>query len=129
MQRFCQLTGYSAKGTRVDMLMRLRAAGLTRAKFNHAYSEVISHSGGWLSGTCQHNVTYAVKFLLRAESPRDYIDIFRSMSHIPTVNVIDIAHSVAKMGNRIQPGMFQPHDGRVTSVSEENIAAAKEGRP
>lgn len=66
-----------------------------------------------------------MKFLLRAESPRDYMDILRSFQHIPTVNIIDIAHSVAKLAKKIQPNMFSNHDGRLAHPTDELISAAE----
>jgi len=113
---------------KLDMLCRLRSQSLSKAKFDHAYASLYGHSGGWLSSTCPHNITYAIKFLLRSESPRDYVDIFRSMAHVPTVNIADIANSIARLGNRISPGLFHPNEGRVVSVSDVHKVAAKEGR-
>ncbi len=61
------------------------------------------HSGGWLSSTCPHNVTYAVKFLLRAQP----------MQHIPTVNIMDIVNIIPQLGlNALAPDRFQPEKGR-----------------
>ena len=81
-------------------------------------------SGGWLSSVCPHNVTYGVKFLLRGESPRDYVDMLRSMQHIPTVNIIDCAGMVATHGERTQPGLFGRHQGLVCEPTPENLAEA-----
>ncbi len=127
VRRFCRILGLKAEGSKLDMLCRLRDKSLSKAKFDHAYTKLYGHSGGWLSSTCPHNITYAVKFLLRSESPRDYVDILRSMKHVPTVNIADIAHSIAKMGNRIVPGMFSPNEGCLAEPTEDNIESAQNG--
>ncbi len=127
VRRFCRLLGISAVGTKLDMLERMRQQSLSKAKFDHAYSALYDHSGGWLSSTCPHNVTYAVKFLLRSESPRDYVDILRSMRHIPTVNIADIANTIANLGNKLVPGLFSPNEGRIAPATDNNIKAAQDG--
>ena len=83
--------------------------------------------GGWLSASCPHKVVYAVKFVLRTEGPRDYIDLLLSMRHQPNVVIVDMAHMVAKHGNNRMPGMFSPFEGRLVANKEENIKAAEEG--
>lgn len=125
---FCKKIGLTATGSKLDMLNRIRVASVTRAKFDYAYTSIYSHSGGWLSGTCLHNVTYAVKFLLRSESPRDYVDILRSLQHVPTVNIIDIANNVPKMACKIIPDRNAPHEGRLAEPTIDNITATEEGR-
>lgn len=55
----------SSKGTKVDMIKRMQEASITKAVFDNAYAKIYSHSGGWLSAVCQHNVVYGLKF----ESP------------------------------------------------------------
>ncbi len=127
VRRFCKILGLKAHGSKLDILCRLRDQSVSKAKFDHAYTKLYGHSGGWLSSTCPHNITYAVKFLLRSESPRDYIDVLRSMKHIPTVNIADIAHSIAKLGNRTVPGMFTPKEGRIAEDTPENLESAKNG--
>ena len=112
VRRFCRILGVKGEGSKLDMLCCLREKSLSKAKFGHAYTKLYGHSRGWLSSNCTHNITYAVKFLLRSESPRDYVNILRSMKHVPTVNIADIAHSIAKMGNTMVPGMYSPNEGR-----------------
>ena len=41
-----------------------------------------------------------MKFLLRAESCRDYVDGYLSMAYLPNVVVVDMTHIVAKHANR-----------------------------
>ena len=52
-------------------------------KFKKTFSKLWGCSGGWLSGTCPHGVVYVLKFVLRAESPRDYVDVLLSMKFQP----------------------------------------------
>lgn len=85
-------------------------------------------SGGWLSASCPHNIVYAVKFVLRAEGPRDYIDILLSMEHQPTIVIVDMAHMVVAHGKHRKPGMFAPFDGRLVEATTENIEKAEANR-
>jgi hypothetical protein len=126
VRRVCSLMGLRPKGSKLDIIQLIIKASLGRLKFEEAYSKIHGHSGGWLSAVCPHNVVYGVKFLLRSESPRDYTDLMRSFKHVPTVNIIDIAHSVAKVSNDILPGMFPDNEGRLAAATPENIRAAQE---
>ena len=56
----------------------------------------------WLTVACRTGIIYAAKSLLRAESPRDYIDILRSMMFRPNVLYCDMAHLAADHGNRTE---------------------------
>lgn len=75
-----------------------------------------------------HGVVYGIKCLLRSESPRDYIDMERSLKHRPNVTICDIAHLVAKHGNRTVPNMFCPDEGRLCPPTEENLLLAEDGK-
>ena len=70
---------------------------------------------------------YALKFVLRAESPRDYIDILLSMKHQPNIVISVVAKRPAAHGNIRQPDMFWPFRGMVAEPTEENINAARDG--
>ena len=83
--------------------------------------------GGWLSASCPHKIVYALKFVIRAEGPRDYVDVLLSLNYQPNVVLIDMAHMVAAHGNLRKPGMFGPFQGRVAPATPENIKAAQEG--
>ena len=73
-------------------------------------------------------VVYCLKFVLRGESPRDYVDLLRSLAFPPSINISDMPHRIAAHANHTIPQFFRPHDGRLFSPSEANISAAKEGR-
>ena len=76
--------------------MRINAAALKDGKIcREIYSKIWGHSGGWLSFSCPHGVAYYLKFLLRSESSRDYVDRLLSMKHLSNITVIDLAHIVA----------------------------------
>lgn len=68
---------------------------------------------------------YALKFVLRAEGPRDYVDILLSMEYQPTITVVDMAHMVATHGNIRKPYMFAPYEGRIADANIENIERAE----
>ena len=92
--------GVSDKGSNLDIVTRVRAAlQKSSTKFNKMFKKLWGCSGGWLTVTCTHGIIYGVKVLVRAESPRDYIDILRSMKHRPNILVCDMAHMVAGVGN------------------------------
>ena len=82
---------------------------------------------------------YYLKFLLRSESSRDYVDGLLSMKHIPNVVLIDMAHIIAKhalisrredvqkYGYNEEGVLFQPYPGRMTDPDDpENMTNAKE---
>jgi len=69
---------------------------------------------------------YVLKFVLRAESPRDYVNLLLSMKVQPNVTIIDMANMVASHGNKRQRNMFYPHSGMVAEPSRENVDNAKQ---
>ena len=73
-------------------------------------------------------MVYALKFVLHAEGPRDYVDLLLSMKHQPNIVIIDMAHMVAAHGNIRKPGMFSPFEGRLAAATEANIQAAQQKR-
>ena len=85
-------------------------------------------SGWWLSASCPHGIVYALKFLLRAQSPRDYVDILFSMKVQPNIVILDIAPMVATSGNNWKPGMCNPNLGWLACPSGDNISLASSGR-
>ena len=82
--------------------------------------------GGWVSGCCIHGIVYVLKFVLRAESPRDYVDLLLSMTFQSNVTIIDMANMVAAHGSKRQRGMFYPHNGMVADPSQENVDTARQ---
>ena len=64
--------------------------------FKKLFSKLWGRSGSWLSFSCQDGILYYLKFILRAESPRDYVDGLLSLAYILNIVVVDMAHIVAK---------------------------------
>ena len=93
-------------------------------QFNKAFCKIWGYSGGWISALCPHGIVYALKFVLRAESPRDYVDLLLSMKHQPTICIIDVAHMVVAHGSRRKKNMFHPHNGMIAEPTQENIENA-----
>ncbi|XP_058628959.1 uncharacterized protein LOC131538827 [Onychostoma macrolepis] len=79
---------------------------------------------------CPCGIVYSLKFNLRAESPRDYMDLLMSLQHIPNIVIYDFAQGLATHGNVRFPTAlpFSPHEGGLLSPTAENIQCAKEGR-
>ena len=128
IRQIARKAGVSDKGSKLDILNRVqRALHGDKAKFNKIFKKLWGCSGGWLTITCPHGIIYGVKFLLRSESPRDYIDMLRSMQHRPNVFVCDMAHMVAVQGNRYKEDFFSPFAGRVAEDTAENIEKAMSG--
>lgn len=73
-------------------------------------------------------VVYCIKFVLRGESPRDYVDLLRSLKFPPSITISDIPHRLAAHANHTIPQFFRPNEGRLFPPSAGNIDAAKEGR-
>ena len=117
--------GGSGTGSKLDLIMKIKnIINNDEAKFKKVFSKIWGYSGGWASATCPHGIVYALKFVLRAESHRDYVDLLLSMQHQPTVSVIDMAHLVVAHGNKKKPKMFHPNNGMIAEPTEENIKKA-----
>ncbi|CAG2216963.1 unnamed protein product [Mytilus edulis] len=82
----------------------------------------------YLGDEIRHGIVYGIKNLLRSESPRDYIDLERSLKHRPNVTICDIAHLLATHGNKTVEDFYCPNEGRLDIISEENIQAAESGK-
>eukprot|EP00112_Aurelia_sp_Birch-Aquarium-sp1_P023018 Seg6701.2 transcript_id=Seg6701.2/GoldUCD/mRNA.D3Y31 product="hypothetical protein" protein_id=Seg6701.2/GoldUCD/D3Y31 len=128
IKKLARKVNVSTKGSKLDIIGRIRASlGEDSARFNKVLTKRFGRSGGWLTVACKHGIIYAVKFLLRAESPRDYIDVLRSLKFKPNVFINDMAHMVAAHGNRFEEGFFSPYEGRVAEATPENIEQATSG--
>ncbi|XP_064630616.1 uncharacterized protein LOC135489270 isoform X2 [Lineus longissimus] len=127
IRRICREVGIQPKGSAADMVVQIREKAITRGQLDLAYEKVFGTSGGLVIGACPHGIVYSMKNLLRSESPRDYMDLLRSMKHRPNISVIDIAHLLAAHGNRTEAGFFSPNEGRLRAPTPQNIAMAKEG--
>ena len=93
-----------------------------------------------MSFSCPHGIVYYLKFLLRAESCRDYVDGLLSLKHQPNIVIVYMAHIVAnyanntrkednrKCGKADEEGrLFFRYEGRVASSDgSESIRLSKE---
>jgi hypothetical protein len=52
----------------------------------------------------------------------------RGLKHRPTVSISDVAHLMAKHGNKTTPSFYHPNEGRIAPLTEENIKQAEEKR-
>lgn len=125
----CKECGIDSKGSRMDLVMRLRKEMQDRSTYDKVFSKVWGASGGWAVVTCPCAVVYGVKFNLRAESPRDFADLLLSMKHFPSVTLSDFARGLATHTNIREPQSlpFSPHEGRLMDATEENIRLASAG--
>lgn len=154
VKSLCRQCGIADKGSKLDCILRLREKINTRSGYDKVFSKIWGASGtvstlfnllhkmksiyngicmyvyvgGWLSASCPHKVVYALKFVLRAEGPRDYVDILMSMKYQPNVTIVDMAHMVAAHGCKRKSNMFHPYCGRLVESTKENIQSAEEGR-
>lgn len=72
---------------------------------------------------CPCGIVTSLKFNLRAESPRDCMDLLMSWQHIPNIVIYDFVWGPATHGNIRFPRAlsFSPHEGRLLSPTAENI--------
>ena len=125
---FAKQLGLNGAGSKLDIIMNIKSAiSNDNEKFKKAFGRLWGCSGGWASATCPHGVVYALKFVLRSESPRDYVDILMSMKHQPNITILDVANMVAAHGNNRKENMFHPHSGKVVESTPENVAKGKNG--
>ncbi|XP_030231361.1 uncharacterized protein LOC115557583 isoform X3 [Gadus morhua] len=128
VRALCKQCGVDDKGSKIDMVMRLSDKMSNRVTYNKVFEKVLGASGGWAVITCPCGVVFSVKFNLRAESPRDFVDLLLSWKHLPNVAVYDYARGLALHANRRQPGIFAPFQGRLLDPTPENVKQASEGK-
>ncbi|KAK0155944.1 HMG domain-containing protein 3 [Merluccius polli] len=129
VRSLCKECGIDSKGSRMDLVMRLRKEMQDRSTYDKVFSKVWGASGGWAVFTCPCAIVYGVKFNLRAESPRDFSDLLLSMKHFPNVTLYYFARGLATHTNIREPESlpFSPHEGRLMDATEENIRLASAG--
>ncbi|XP_041840399.1 LOW QUALITY PROTEIN: uncharacterized protein LOC121639302, partial [Melanotaenia boesemani] len=128
VRALCKQCGVDHRGSKVDLVIRLSEKMSNRVTYNKVFEKVWGASGGWAVITCPCGVVYSVKFNLRAESPRDFVDLLLSWKHLPNISVYDYAKGLAVHANRRQPGIFDPFQGRLLDPSIENIKQASQGK-
>ncbi|ROL50299.1 HMG domain-containing protein 3 [Anabarilius grahami] len=83
VRNLCKACNIDSKGSRMDLISRLRAEMQNRQSYDKMFQKIWGASGGWSVILCPHGVVYSIKFNLRAESPRDFADLLLSWKHIP----------------------------------------------
>ena len=128
IRSFARKLGLNATGSKLDIIMAIkRAVGMDEEKLKKAFSKLWGSSGGWASGTCPHGVVYVLKFVLRSENPRDYVDILLSLKFQPNVTIVDVANLVATHGNKRKVNMFHPHNDKILEPTIESVTKGING--
>ncbi|XP_038164881.1 uncharacterized protein LOC119799159 [Cyprinodon tularosa] len=127
LRSLCGQCGVDPRGSRMDIVSRLQQEMKNRDSYDKVFSQIWGASGGWAVVTCPCAVVYAVKFNIRAESPRDYADILLSFKHFPNITLYDSAPGLATHTNQRVPQTFWPHGGRLCEATDGNIAQAAKG--
>ncbi|XP_072567723.1 uncharacterized protein [Paramormyrops kingsleyae] len=130
VRKLCKACNIDSKGSRFDLITRLREKMKSRQTYDKVFQSIWGASGGWSVILCPHGIVYSIKFNLRAESPRDFADLLLSWKHIPNICVYDfarglVAHTNLRVPNRVP---FHPHEGRLAEPTEENVKAARDGK-
>ena len=86
----------ATKGSKLDMK---EVINKNNAIIKKVFSKLWGHSGGCLSFSCPHGIVHYLKFLLRAESCRDYVDDLLSLKRQPNIVIVDMADIFANHTN------------------------------
>ena len=92
------------------------------------FEKFAQKSGGVMLGMCTHGVVHCMKFMLTYESPRDIVDLLKSLKYHPNVTICDIPQQVVNHGNKREEGMFGDNNGMICENTPENIKDAEEGK-
>ena len=127
LRRLCKECGINAENmTKIRCIASLTSAIKSVTDVDKFFLKIWNASGGILTATCPHGIVYAIKHILKAESPRDIGDILLSLKHPPNIAICDIPHMLAANTNKRCAGFFSPHQGRVLEPTDENVKLAKE---
>ena len=116
----------ATKESKLDIFFKIKEViHKNDAKFKNIFSKFWGHPGSCLSFSCPNDIVYYLKFLLRAESCRYYVDGLLSLKRQPKIVTVDMAHIVAnhvnntrkedngKYGQADEEGrLFFPYEGR-----------------
>ena len=118
VQSFVKSLGFKLKETKLDIIMQVKnAIAKDKTKFKKTFTKMWGCSHGWVSRTCPNGVIYTLKFLLRAKSPLDYIDLILSMADQPNITISDMANMLVARGNKRKKNMFHPFNGMVAEMT------------
>ncbi len=112
VNKLCTACGVDQCGSKTDLILRLHKEIRSRSTYDNIFEKVCNQSnvkylafvllvilGGWSTVMCPSGGVYSLKFNMRAESPRDYIDSLLSWQHLPNVTIYDFARGLATHGN------------------------------
>uniref|UniRef100_A0A1A7Y7Z6 SAP domain-containing protein n=2 Tax=Iconisemion striatum TaxID=60296 RepID=A0A1A7Y7Z6_9TELE len=128
IKKLCKKCGIDSRGSKMDLVLRLRDKMDYTATYNKVFKKVRGASGGWAVITCPCGVIYSVKFNLRAESPSDFADLLLSWKIFPNITVYDNARGLVSHINKRCPEdtPFAIHEGTLLDHTVENIRQAAE---
>ena len=84
-------------------------------------------TGGWAEGRCPNGILYAQRYKLRAEGASDFFDMWRSMEHMPALNIIDFPTQWVKYANKRVRNFIAPNDCFLAALDEAQLALAQAG--
>ncbi|XP_070404091.1 uncharacterized protein [Nothobranchius furzeri] len=130
VRKLCETCKVDTKGSRLDLIKRLREKMQSRQTYDKVFQSIWGASGGWSVVLCPHGIVYSLKFNLRAESPRDFADILLSWKHFPNVCLYDFARGLASHTNLRTPEnpRFHPNEGKLADPTKENLTDAARGK-
>ena len=124
----CKDCGINATGcTKMGCITALKSALEANAKIDKFFFKIWASSGGVMTATCPHGIVYMLKWLLKAESPRDIADLLFSMKHAPNVVISDVPHMLSAHANKRVPSFFNPNGGRVFPPTEDHLKMLEDG--
>ncbi|XP_077056136.1 uncharacterized protein LOC143736817 isoform X2 [Siphateles boraxobius] len=129
IRKLCKECGIDSRGSKMELILRLREEMATRSKYDKVFQKVWGASGGWAVVMCPCGQVVSLKCNIRAESPRDFTDLLLSWKHMPNISIYDFARGLAVHANLREPEVvpFSPHEGRLLDPSPENLQWASKG--
>ena len=86
----------------------------------HAFVYTIQlFTGGWAGGQCPHGAVHAQRCDLRTEGASDFSDMWRSMEHMQTINIIDLPTQCVKYANIRIRNFIAPNDGLLLDLMKQ----------
>nr|XP_039269852.1 uncharacterized protein LOC120344622 isoform X3 [Styela clava] len=123
----CEVLGISSKGSSEDLVNTLNELVLFKDVCPKMYKSIKHCGGGIVHFRCPHGICYYMKYLLRQESARDYIDGILSLKRQPHAIISDIASQVAHHGEARKRGIFGPDKGMLFAYTDKNLELEKHG--
>nr|XP_026690264.1 uncharacterized protein LOC104265342 isoform X1 [Ciona intestinalis] len=128
LKSICESLGIDGSGSVEDNLNKLNELILFKEIYPKMFRHLKRCGGGIVHFRCVHGIAVYMKFTLRQESARDYVDGILSFAQQPNVVVTDIASQVAHHGENRKVGMFSPFRGMLYQWTKENLQLAEDGK-